>query len=171
MKEGNALEAVKPIISQMRTTNSAPWWHHKAATEFLVTKPSTKARHQEEIISTHKSKHSSLQSPIYAFQCRNSKYFSPMVCRTGRSSATSPYRGNQVQGWRANRIWQEQTHSPSFPLPPCTGTPRPPALHLPSEAGELHWEISCCMFKQNTKGGWTILLLNKLISLSTYWSW
>lgn len=87
MKEGNTLEAVKPIISQMRTTNSAPWWHHEEGAEFLVTKPSAKARHQEEIILTHKSKHSSLQSPIYVFQCQNSKYFSPMVCRSGRSPA------------------------------------------------------------------------------------
>lgn len=110
MKEGNALEAVKPIISQMRTTNSAPWWHHKAATEFLVTKPSTKARHQEEIISTHKSKHSSLQSPIYAFQCRNSKYFSPMVCRTGRSPAqphppteATKYKAREQTGYGRNK--------------------------------------------------------------------
>lgn len=156
MKEGNTLEAVEPNISQMRTSNSAPWWHHKAGTEFLVTKPSTKARHPEEIISTHKSKHGSLQSPIYAFQCQNSKYFSPMVCRTGRSPAqphppaeATKYKAGEQTGYGRSK----HKHSPSFLLPPCTGNPRPPALHLPSEAGELHLEISCCTFKQNTKGG------------------
>lgn len=140
MKERNRLEAFKPIRSQMRTTTSAPRWSHKEGTELLVTKTSAKARHQGEIIPTHKSKHSSLQSPIYVFQCQNSKYFSAMVCRTGRSPARPMLLQRQPSPRpesKQDMAAQTQTHS-LLPSPHCTGNPCPPALHLPPEAAELH---------------------------------
>lgn len=169
-----ALSAYLPLSlgkGWLHTLIFLPFPHLPVGTEFLVTKPSAKARHQEEIFPTHKSKHSSLQSPVYVFQCQNNKYFSSTVCRTGRSPALPrpPAEAAKVRGRRANRTWQEQTQTqPLLPSAILHRQSVPSSTAPSSRRGELHREISCCKFKHTTNGGRTILLLNELISLSTY---
>lgn len=125
MEEGNTPEALKPILSQTRSTTSAPWWQHKEGTEFLATKPGTRKK---------------------PFPHTQSKQLlaKPHWCAPGSEEQTLPCHVCRTAGALLCHVQGKQD---------VAGAAQTQALLPPVLTNQL------------LHGGWTILLLNELISL------